>query len=593
MRYVIGFFASLGILAMVTVTIAIGGLYWFAETFSEPDDLPTSIILKVRLTGAVSEVSDGSPLAGLMPDRGRLSLFDMVSALDAAAKDERVQGLVMDLSRGGLGLAEAQEFRAAVLKLRSAGKFAHAFADSFEGQDSSASYYLATAFETVSLQPSGLFDVRGLSITTPLLGGLLDEQGVRVDLQARHEFKGAAAPLTEKSLPEPIRANYQRAVTSMFEQLVAGIATGRNLSPSAVRTMIDTAPLGANEARRNNLIDKLAYWDETKSMADAAVPDSSLVTLRRYFEDKEVKELDMADEDQAKIAVIAVEGEIIRGDGGSLRNRDKAAAGKLIHAIREARRDKSVKAILIRIDSPGGSYVASDSMLRALEQARSDDRPVVVSMSNVAASGGYFISLAADHVVAQPATITGSIGVVGGKVSFGDLLSRHGVEFTAVDAGANASMYSPFRPFDDPQRGKLATILDGIYTDFTAKVSKRRRLTPDELDAVARGRVWTGEDAHRLGLVDVLGGFEEAISLARQSAGIGLDEPTVLTVFPRRPSPIDQLFDAIEGGDLIALYSGLDDLIRLVGYAEQVTEAMPGIETGDGARLRAPAMIVR
>lgn len=590
MRYLVGFFATLGVLAVLIVTAGGVGLYWFAGSFSDPPSLPDTIILKARLSGPVAEVSDASPLGDLFPARRRLSLLDMVSTIDASAVDSRVQGLVMDLSASRLGLAEAQELRAAILRLRAAGKFTHVFADTFEGPAAAATYFLASAFETVSLQPSGLLDVRGLSLTTPLMRRLLDQQGVRAEIHTRHEFKSAAVPLTKEILPEPVRENYQRAVTSMYEQLVTGIANARDLSPSAVRKMIDAAPLIARAARRNNLVDTLAYWDQTTTMAKARAPAARLVDWRRYGDDRA---LDAPDQPDTRIAVILVEGEIIRGRGNSLQDRDKAAAERVISAIRAADDDPSVKAILLRIDSPGGSYTASDSILRALDQVRAGGLPVVVSMGGLAASGGYFIALAADHIVAHPASITGSIGVLGGKVSFGELLSRHGVDSAEVSAGANATMYSALRPFNERQRERLAVILDEVYADFTSKVAQRRRLTPSELDAAARGRIWTGEDAQRLGLVDVLGGFDEAVSLARQSAKLEPGEPAALTIFPRRSSPLDEVLDAIEGGDLASLAIGLRDLTQMIGYAVQATRVMPNPAMSQGIMLRAPHIFAR
>jgi protease IV len=593
MRYLIGIFATLGLLSVVLFAALITGMFWFAGNFSSPPDLSEKIVLKVRLAGPLAEIVDTSPLADLIPARRRLSLFEMVQTIDAARLDDRVKGLVMDLSGSDVGLAEAQELRDSILRFRGATKFAHVFADTFEGRRGSASYYLATAFETISLQPSGLLDIRGLSITTPLLGRLLKEQGVTAEIHARHEFKSAAVPLTKDVLPDPVRANYERAVSSMFNQLVSGIATGRDLTPSAVRTMVDAAPLVARDARRNNLVDKLSYWDQTKSMVDAAASGASLVHLSRYMEARNADQADEEDGDEPRIAVISAEGEIIRGGGRSLRDRDKTSAGKVIGAIQDAHRDKTVKAILLRINSPGGSYVASDSILRALDQVHSNGIPIVVSMSDVAASGGYFIALAADHVVAQPATITGSIGVLGGKISFGEFLSRHGVEIAEVNAGANASMYSPLRPFNGAQRERLSGILDEIYADFTNKVATRRRLSPRELDAAARGRIWTGEDAHRLGLVDVLGGFEEAISLARQSAGLEVGQHAALTVFPRRLDPLEQLLDSIGEGDLFSLAGGIGDLVRLIGYAENIVQDLPSMDMSDGVRLRAPKLVIR
>jgi protease-4 len=593
MRYVIGFFATLGVLSVLLFAGAGIGAYWIAKNRAEPPELPEKIVLKLNLPGTLADVTDASPLADLIPSRRRLSLFDIVSALDAARTNDRVQGLVMDLSGAEIGLAEAQELRAAILGFRGAGKAAHVFADTFEGRRSSAAFFLATAFESISLQPSGLLDIRGLSITTPLLGRLLREQGANAEFQTRHEFKSAAVPVTGESLPEPVRANYSRAVSSMFEQLVTGIATGRDLSPSAVRTIIDTAPLVADEARRNHLVDTLAYRDEIPVLAKDAGSGAKPIELSVYLEARKTEAADDDEDDKALIALISVDGEIVRGGGRKFGARAEAAADRLVAAIQEAREDKRVKALVLRIDSPGGSYVASDTILRALERTRTAGIPIVVSMGNLAASGGYFISLAGDHVVAQPATITGSIGVVGGKISIGELLSRHGIESAEVSAGTNASMFSVLRPFQDSERARLSLILDEIYDDFSSRVAKRRRLSMSELDAAGRGRIWTGEDALRLGLVDVLGGIEDAFQLARQTAGLEPGQSAVPIVFPRRRGPIDQLLNSIEDGRLLSLAGTIGDLINVIGYAGEVTEMMPKTGVSDGVMLRMPDLIIR
>lgn len=592
MRYLIGFFASLGLLALLLIIAGSFGAVWLMDQRADAPELPEKMVLSVTLAGPMAEVTDSSPFAGLVPGRRQMSLFEIVTTIDAARLDDRVGGLVMNLSGAELGLAEAQELRASILGFRAAGKSTLAFADSFEGERAPAAYYLATAFGTVALQPSGLLDIRGLSITTPLFGGLLEEHGARAEIQTRHEFKSAAVPMTSKTLPEPVRENYARAVNSMFDQLVSGMATGRDLTPSAVRTLIDTAPLVAREARRNNLVDQLAYWDEIRALASAQGSGGKLTGLALYHQ--ATSEMDAeADEDPAVIAVIAAEGEIIRGPGKGFDYQEQAASGRLVRAIREARDDPAVKAVVLRVNSPGGSYVASDSILRALRQTRETGTPIVVSMGNVAASGGYFITLAADHVVAHPATITGSIGVLGGKISFGDLLSRHGIESAEVTAGANASMFSPLRPFDDGERERLSHILDEIYQDFTSRVAVQRRLSPSAIDAAARGRIWSGEDALRLGLVDVLGGFEDAISLARQSAGLEPGQIARPTVFPRRGSPFEQLLDTIEAGDLPSLAIGLGDLIRVIRYVGRMQEALPSVGHAEGIALRMPDLIIK
>lgn len=587
MRYLVGFLATIGLLALLISAGAVIGLSWVVDEWAAAPELPDAIILRAAPRGSLTEVSETSPIAGLLPEGSALSLFTMVTTLDAASRDDRVKGLVMDLSGSELDLAESQELRAAVLRFRGTGRFTHAFADSFEGDRASAAYYLATAFERLHLQPSGLLDVRGIAITTPLLRGLLDEYKIRPEIETRHEFKGAAVPMTEASLPEPIRANFQRTVASLFSQLIGGIATARDLSSTTVRTLIDEAPLLAREARDNHLIDILGYWDELVGQLGTAAPDAELVDLGHYANALEPVEA------AARIAVIAADGEIVRGEGDKFGAHDGAAAGRLVRAIREAREDDAVKALLLRVNSPGGSYTASDTILRELRKTRADGIPVVVSMGRLAASGGYFISMAANHIVAQPTSITGSIGVLGGKISVGALLASHGIDSAAISAGANATMYSPLQPFTERQRDRLRAVLDGVYADFTAKVARHRRLSPSELDAAARGRIWTGVDALRIGLVDVLGGFDEAISLARESAALEIDEPIELTVFPREPGPLGRLLDFIQRDGYFASTAALSDLSRVVGYAGQVARAIPTVGMADRIMLLAPAFQVR
>ena len=587
MRYLLGFLASLGALCLVLV-VGVAALGYWLWPIDEDEPLPERFVLTLDLKGAIDEAEPRDPVHRFLSIGDQPSMLMLVRALTAATRDPRVAALLIDLSEADIGIAQAQELRAVVSRLRSQGKTVHAFAVSFEGSRPTGAYLLASAADRIFLQPSGMVVLRGVRLEMPMFGKALDELGVAAEMRTRHEYKGAAAPLTDATLPTPIRQNYQRVVDSLYSQATAGIASGRRLGAGAIDGVIALAPLAGAAAKANGLVDELAYRDEVREKTRAGQGGARLVSMRRYI-------AGLADYGNGvpprNIAVVAVSGAIARGDGAPLRSGRPVTSGYIGRAIREAREDDSVAALLIRIDSPGGSYVASDSILRELRLTRAAGKPVVVSMASTAASGGYFVALAADHVVAQPATLTGSIGVVGGKLAIGELLERHGVTHERVSAGANTGMFSPFERFSDHERKRLDALLDAIYQDFTGKVGEARRLAPAELDAVARGRVFTGEDARQLGLVDVLGGYGEAIQLAREAAGVPADERTGVAVFPREADLLEELRDTVLSGRFATALAALRDLSRIMEYAAGLLEIVES--RGTGVTARAPDLRVR
>ena len=587
MRYLIGFLASFGLMVLLVLIGGGIGAYQVAENWIVEEDLPESIILEFTLSNGMPEVGNTSPISNVLLYGKQASLLDIVIALEEAADDQRVRGVIANVARAALDLAEAQELRSALSRFRATGKFAHVFTDGFDETGASAIYYLATAFDRIIMQPSGLFDVRGISINVPLLRRLLDRHGVRAELLARHEYKSVGMFLTEEQLPETVHTNLRRAVSSLYDQLISGIATSRNLNPAIVRSLIDSAPLVGPVALRNSLVDELAYWNQAIKMARKMAPEAEMVGIDRYLLELDGEEVDH------RIAVISAEGEIHRSASNPFEKHGVVTPDRMMKAVREAREDETVKAIIFRVDSPGGSYVASDTILQAFRQARESGIPVIVSMSGLAASGGYFIALSSDRIVAHPATITGSIGVVGGKITIAEMLKRHGVVNARISAGANADMYFPLTPFTEAQRAKVAEVLDWIYNDFITRVAESRRLVGKDLDRAARGRIWTGEDARKLGLVDVLGGYEEAVVLARQLAGLKTDEPTQLMIFPRRKGRLENLLETLESADLPSLMSRWRDLGFVLDYAVTTLASVPLSTNANQRELRAPPIQVR
>ena len=587
LKFLKGLLITFGILFLVLIGGAVFGLRYVADQW-QAEPLPEHMVLSLTLKPELRETQTAFPFAEVIGG-GAPSLLELVNTLKAASEDERVQGLFLDLSAAQVRPAEAQELRAAISRFRASGRFVQAYADSLEGNGGISAYHLATGAESIALQPSGLLDIRGISLTAPFFGEALEKLGIEADFRTRHEYKGATASMTSAAFPPPIRQNYRRLVDSLYAGIAADIATARRLSPSSVNGLIDTAPLTAGEAKSNGLIDQMLYRDEAIDAARARADGAMLVPLARYRNDAD---FGFDGEDPARIAVIAVDGPIVRGRSSLFARDREAAAQTIVDAVKDAREDKRVKAIILRVSSPGGSYVASDTILHALSAARSSGLPVIVSMSDMAASGGYFVALAADHVVAHPNTITGSIGVVSGKLNLAGLLAEYGIRTDSVSAGRNADMFSMTKPFSAAESARLDAVLDTIYEDFTTKVAAARRLGPAEIDAAARGRVWSGLDAKRIGLVDVLGGYAEAEGLARDAAGIAPESRTAMVAYPEARQDLDAFMTALEEGEIGESVSRLDALLTFIRYSG-IIESVLNNTGGGRIAASAPPLTVR
>lgn len=502
------------------------------------------LVLEVDLTQPFVEDVPHDPVAMAL-SRRRPALRAVADGLRRAAADPQVHALIAKVGVWRHGLAWAQDVRDAVLAFRRSGKPAVAWAESFgEFGAATVAYYLATGFEEIWLQESGDVGMTGVAAEVTFLRGALDKVGVEPQFGQRHEYKNAANIFTERGFTEPHREAVSRIIESAGSQLVDGIAAARGFTAERVRELIDQAPLTAAAARDAGLIDRVGYRDEVyfsvrDRMQRAIGARPRLLFLSRYgpsgLRQMAVR---LGERKKPFVALIHGTGAIRvgrsgRGFGGQFMGSDTVSA-----AFRAAARDDSVRAIVFRVESPGGSYVASDTIRREVERARKTGKPVVVSMGDVAASGGYFVAMAADSIVAQPGTLTGSIGVLLGKGVIRGLLDRIGLTDEAVAEGAQALMHSPRREYTEDEWHHLDAALDRIYEDFTAKVARHRGLTRDHVHNVARGRVWTGEDAAERGLVDELGGLEHAADLARRLAALPADAP--LRPFPQI-SPLERL----------------------------------------------------
>jgi protease-4 len=457
-------------------------------------------------------------------------------ALERAAADRRVRGLFLDVGIGEGGLAQIQEIRDAVMAFRAAGKFAIAFGDTFgELAFGNAAYYLATACEHIVLQPSGELALVGLARESTFIHDALDRIGVDPVFEGRYEYKSAASQLLERAFSDHEREQEQRLVDSQFGQIVAGVAAARGLSEEAVRALVDRAPFLGAEARDAGLVDRRAFRDEAVDAAKERAGDgATLLYLDRYA--KQVKK-PVGKGKPTTIAVITGVGAIVRRHQPfGLTGTAQIEPDRITALLRKAARDKSVKAIVLRVDSPGGSAVASDTMWREIQRVQGQGKPVVVSMGDVAASGGYYIACTADRIVAHPGTVTGSIGVISGKPVLARAKAKLGMTVDEVHAGEHSRVLSLNRAFTASEHDRFASGLDTIYETFVSHVGDGRHMTRDEVHAVARGRVWTGEDAKELGLIDELGGFPTAFRLARELAGGKAGTPIRLRSYAKKSS---------------------------------------------------------
>ncbi|ADB34059.1 signal peptide peptidase SppA, 36K type [Kribbella flavida DSM 17836] len=516
----------------------------------------TGIVLELDLTRGVLETPPGSPLAAVRA-RHLPTVRELVVGLRKAAEDEQVVGLVAHVGGPALSLAQVQELRTAVVGFRAAGKRAVAWSESFgEAGGGTVPYYLATAFDEIWVQPSGELGITGVSVQATFVRGALDKAGVIPQFGKRREYKTAVDTFTEKEMTGPAREMAARLAESAYEQLVEGIAGERELSVERVRELVDNAPLAAEAGREAGLVDRLGYRSDVYDELEKRFGPTTALLVERYHRRGPRTLHDALDNlpwpPKPTVAVIRVNGGITvgRSSGGGPLGSPRSGSDTITAALRAVAADDKVKAVVLRIDSPGGSYVASDAIRHEVLRLRSTGKPVIASMGSVAASGGYFVAMPADVVVAQPGTITGSIGVLSGKGVVRDALGRIGITQQAVSEGTNARMYSAQEEFSPQQWERLEETLDRIYADFVAKAAEDRGLGVDELEALARGRVWTGADAHRHQLVDELGGFEHALQLACARAGLDRDHIAV-TAAPHRTF-LDRLRPPTSTDDLAA-----------------------------------------
>ncbi len=534
------------------------------------------LILELDLTDPPVDPDPTDPVARLR-GRGRRQLRPTLRALHEAAEDPRVVGLVARVG-GALPWALMQELRLGVQAFAAGGKPTVAWAESFGEIADSASYVLATAFGTLWLQPGGSVGLLGVAAETTFLGGALAKLGIRPEFEQRHEYKNAVDTFTRTGFTEAHRASLEQLTASLLDEAVERIAAGRRLDATRVRELVDTGPHTAQEAQAAGLVDRLGYRDQVHDALRAEVgEDAQLLFADRWSPRRKLPAPPWSK--PGRIALVRAHGGIgsgrsRRGPLGRHLGSDSVAA-----ELRAALADDRVRAVVLHVDSPGGSAVASETIWREVCRVRDSGRPVVVSMGALAASGGYYIAAPADVIVALPATLTGSIGVFGGKFVVSELLERGGLTTGAVQQGEHARMYSSRKPFSEEERERLAAAVDAIYDDFVGKVAAGRGRPVAEIEPLARGRVWTGRDARERGLVDELGGLRDAVRIARQRAGLPDDAPVGPAIHLPPAARVGRPRNSEDprAASTSTAWPGLTDLTRALGLPAGSELTMPGL----------------
>lgn len=537
---VLGVFTGL-ILFLVVVPIVLVMMAVGAASSARPAT-PANAVLELDLRNGLSDQNPTNPFASF--GGSSLSVMQIVDTLAQAEKDSSVKVLLLRLPEMGLTPAAADEIRQAVHRFRGANKTVIAHSQGFMPVGTVISSYMVGASASeLWMQNTASFQAAGFSTDEIFLGRAFEKYGVRAEFEQRYEYKNAVNQYTQRDFTEPHREAMTAWMTSIYDSAVANAATDRKIAPAALKAVIEAGPYSAQQALSAKLIDRIGQVEEAENAALQRAGKGAKIV---EFDDYASAQGERTGSGKDAIAIVGGEGAITTGTGqGGFGGGSSIKSDDTAEAIYDAIKDKDVKAIVFRVSSPGGSPEASEQILAAVRAARAAGKPVVVSMGAYAASGGYWISSEADWIVAQPSTLTGSIGVFGGKFVLADALARFGVDMKGLTIGGDyASAFSPSESFTPAQRAAFSASMDRTYEDFITRVSTGRHLPADRVREIARGRVWTGAQAKGLGLVDQLGGVTEAVTKARELARIPTDRSVTFKRYPKPESPWEALSSA-------------------------------------------------
>ncbi|HKV33425.1 MAG TPA: signal peptide peptidase SppA [Pyrinomonadaceae bacterium] len=534
-----------GILGVLLLVGILGiAVLWIAFRKGEPT-IRNNSVLALRVSGTLPDYSPDDPFKKFFggPDQ---SLTGLVMQFKKAKVDNRIKLILLDIDMSGVGWGKAEEIRDAITDFRSSGKQVYGFIEFGMNKE----YYIATACDKIIVPPPGEMFINGLAADVMFFRGSLDKLGVYPDIYQIGKYKSVGDMFTQKEMTDAHREYINSMLDDLYNRYVNTIAQARKKTPDEVRALIDNAPYSATQAKAAGLIDDSMYHDQLENQIKKQLgyKDTDTLALVRGADYRDVSPESLGLNQGERIAVIYATGDIGSGSSQNSPSGDQSiGSDTLAKALNDAAADKSIKAIVVRVDSPGGSGLASDIIWHAVEEAN-QKKPVVVSMGDVAASGGYYISASAAKIIAQPSTITGSIGVVAGKPVMRGFYDWLGISNEYVLRGKNAGMFRETEKFSDDERAKFEEwIKTTYYNDFVPKVAKGRKKDPQYIDSIAQGRVWTGGQAKDRGLVDEFGGLDRAIEVAKELAKIPANKGVERVIMPYPTTFLQQLLSG--GGE--------------------------------------------
>lgn len=581
-KLIVRFLAILGALWLIGMVIML------VAVIGAKGAVPSKTILEADLEQPlIEEVPDTAAARLTMTDRQ--TVRDVIDAIDRGAEDDRVVGMIARIGAAPIGMAETQEIRDAVARFRAHKKFAVAYSETFgEFGPGNGAYYLATAFEQIYLQPSGDVGLTGILLETPFIKGTLGKLGMSFHGDHRYEFKNALNFFTETKYTPAHKEAMTAIMSSWFNQMKDGICQARGIAPDKFQSIVDAGPYLGKEAVEAKLVDGVAYRDEVYGQVKSRAGNGA----KLLYLDKYLDRAGRPHQRGKRVALVFGVGEVTRGksDYDPVQGSQTMGSDTVAGAIRAAAQDEDVKAILFRVDSPGGSYVASDAIWKEVVNARKARKPVIVSMGDLAGSGGYFVAMAADKIVAQPGTITASIGVLGGKMLTSGFWEKVGLSWDEVHDGDKATMFTGTQDYTPAEWARFEAWLDRVYVDFTGKVAEGRKLPKEKVLEIAKGRIWSGQDAKNLGLVDELGGYDTALKLVKRAIGVSDKEDVNLVVYPRPKNWFETLVQRkpTDSSDK----EGAETLARILQDVQPLTKKLAGTgitqKEGQDDMLRMP-----
>ena len=543
------------VLILVAVAISAAGLVTAALLVGREPQVARNSALILRIGGDLQEVEPGGLVGSFF--EAPPTVRSVVDALRKARTDSRVSSVIIRPTSTAALWGKVQEVRDAIIEFSKSDKPIVAYLEYGGDQE----FYLASACDKVYLMPTASLDLTGMASYELFLRGTLDKIGAVPDALHVGDYKTASNTFTEHTFTPAHREMAESLNTDLYEQVVKGLADGRHKSEPQIRQLIDHGPYLPEDAVRAGLVDDLAYEDELDDKVQLGT-GTRQVGFLEHDQYRHVSAASLGLNRGPRMAVIYAVGIIASGESSyDSPNGQVVGSDTIVRYLRKARADDSVRAIVLRIDSPGGSAIASDVIWREVQLTRAV-KPVIASMSDVAASGGYYIAMPADAIVAEPATLTGSIGVVLIKFVIDGTLKKVGVNMESVEQGRYAGLYSPIRQFSPDERARVLEQMQATYDAFVEKAAAGRNTTPERIDAVAQGRVWTGKQAKQLGLIDELGGLQRALAIARQRAKLAPDTEVELMVYPPKKSIFELAadpFGASDGAGTLAALLGIQD----------------------------------